>query len=107
MTASELLRRYRTRELSPREATQAALEQIDALNPVVNAFCLVDADRALAQEDESEPRLSRGEPRGSLDGVPVSIKDLLLTDGWTTMRVSVLTSAGQEWSEDAPSVARL
>jgi len=107
MTASELLRRYRTRELSPREATQAALEQIDALNRVVNAFCLVDADRALAQAAESEQRWSRGEPRGQLDGVPASIKDLLLTEGWPTLRGSRLIAADQEWYEDAPSVARL
>jgi aspartyl-tRNA(Asn)/glutamyl-tRNA(Gln) amidotransferase subunit A len=107
LTASELLRRYRTRELSPREATRAALDQIDALDPAVNAFCLVDADRALAQAAESEQRWLRGEPRGRLDGVPVSIKDLLLTEGWPTLRGSRLISADQEWSEDAPSVARL
>ena len=42
-----------------------------------------------------------------LDGVPVSIKDLLLTKGWPTLRGSKLVDPEQAWDEDAPGVARL
>jgi len=107
MTATELLGRFRAREVSPVDATKAALERIEALDDRVNAFCLVDRDAALANARASEERWSRGEPKGVLDGVPVSIKDLLLTKGWPTLRGSRLTPAKQGWSEDAPSVARL
>jgi aspartyl-tRNA(Asn)/glutamyl-tRNA(Gln) amidotransferase subunit A len=107
MTATELLQRYRARELSPVEATQAVLERIDALDSKVNAFRLVDPDRALAEAGAAEQRWRRGEPKGRLDGVPVSIKDLFLTAGWPTLRGSRLIAADQDWSEDAPSVARL
>jgi aspartyl-tRNA(Asn)/glutamyl-tRNA(Gln) amidotransferase subunit A len=107
MAAIELLERFRAKELSPVEATRAALERIQALNDRVNAFCLVDEEAALADARASEQRWLRGEPKGVLDGVPVSIKDLLLTKGWPTLRGSRLIAEDQDWSEDAPSVARL
>jgi aspartyl-tRNA(Asn)/glutamyl-tRNA(Gln) amidotransferase subunit A len=107
MTASELLYRFRARDLSPVAAVEAALERIEALNARVNAFCLVDEVAALSDARASEQRWARGEPQGFLDGVPVSIKDVFLTKGWPTLRGSRLVSADQEWSEDAPSVARL
>jgi aspartyl-tRNA(Asn)/glutamyl-tRNA(Gln) amidotransferase subunit A len=107
MSATELLDRFRARELSPVEATEAALQRIETLDVQVNAFCLVDRDLALTDARGSEQRWLRQEPNGMVDGVPVSIKDLLLTKGWPTLRGSRLVSADQDWSEDAPSVARL
>jgi aspartyl-tRNA(Asn)/glutamyl-tRNA(Gln) amidotransferase subunit A len=107
MTATELLARFRARDLSPVEATEAALQRIEALDGQVNAFCLVDPDLALVDARRSEERWLRGEPKGILDGVPASVKDLLLTKGWPTLRGSRLVPPDQDWSEDAPSVARL
>ena len=107
LSATDLLRRYRDRELSPVEATQAALDRIDAYDSEVNAFCFVDRERALAAARESEERWRRGEPIGLVDGVPTSIKDLLPTKGWPTLRGSRLIDPDQPWDEDAPAVARL
>jgi aspartyl-tRNA(Asn)/glutamyl-tRNA(Gln) amidotransferase subunit A len=107
MTSTELLAAYAARELSPVEATKDALDRIAGHDSRVNAFCLVDADRALAAARESERRWAAGSPRGLLDGVPVSVKDLLLTEGWPTLRGSTLVDAGQDWTEDAPVTARL
>lgn len=107
-TATELVGAYRSREVSPVEATQAALDAVERHDGDVNAFCLVDADSALAAARESEARWHRNEPRGPGDGVPTSIKDLLLTEGWPTLRGSQLIAADDGgWTEDAPSVARL
>lgn len=106
-TATGLLDEYRAGRLSPVEATKDALARIDELNGTLRAFCLVDAERALASAAESEERWRRGEPRGLLDGVPVSVKDLLLTRGWPTLRGSHSIDPGQLWDVDAPSVARL
>ena len=107
LSANELVARYRDGDLSPVEATRAALERIEALNPKFNAFRLVDADRALAEARHSEERWRIGAPKGRIDGVPTSIKDLVLTKGWSTLRGSKAVSPDQPWDEDAPCVARL
>ncbi len=106
-TASELLQLYRERKASPVEATRAVLARIDALNPRLNAFCLVAHEQALAGAARSEARWAKGEPLGALDGVPVSIKDLILTRGWPTLRGSRTIDPKQPWDTDAPATARL
>ena len=106
-SAADLMDGYRDRTISPVEATQAALDAIERLDPAVNAFVLVDRDGALAAAKESEARWHAGEPLGPGDGVPTSIKDALLTKGWPTLRGSRLIDASQDWPDDAPSVARL
>jgi aspartyl-tRNA(Asn)/glutamyl-tRNA(Gln) amidotransferase subunit A len=107
LSAAELGRRFRARELSPVEVTRAVLHRIERVQPLINAFVLIDAERALASAKESELRFRRGESRSLLEGVPVSLKDLLLTKGWATRRGSRATSADGDWSEDSPAAARL
>ena len=106
-TATELLALYRAKAASPVEATQAVLAQITRLNPQLNAFCLVDAAAALQTARASEARWQRGTPIGPLDGVPTSIKDLILTRGWPTLRGSHTVNPDQPWEVDAPATARL
>ncbi|PUE18207.1 amidase [Limnohabitans sp. MMS-10A-160] len=110
-TAHELVQLYRTGQASPVEATQAVLSRIDRINPKINAFCLVDAKSALASARASEARWqahrSTGAPVGELDGVPTSIKDLILTQGWPTLRGSRTVDPQQPWDVDAPATARL
>jgi aspartyl-tRNA(Asn)/glutamyl-tRNA(Gln) amidotransferase subunit A len=107
LRATELLAAYRSGELSPVEATEAALQRIERHDPEVNAFCLVDADAALAGAKESEERWRRREPVGALDGVPISIKDILLTRGWPTLRGSRTVDPAEPWAVDGPHVARV
>ncbi len=106
-TATELLDLYRRNAASPVEATTAVLERIERVDPVLNAFCLVDPDAALNAARASEARWRRGEPVGPLDGVPTSIKDLVLTKGWPTQRGSYTIDPDQPWDVDAPATARL
>jgi len=106
-TATELIGLYRTGQASPVEAAQAVLARIGRLDPILNAFCVVDADRALAAARASEARWQQAAPIDILDGVPVSIKDLLLTKGWPTLRGSRTIDSSQAWDVDAPAVARL
>ena len=106
LSAVELLHLYRSKRTSPVEVTRAVLKQIDELNPLLNCFCFLAPD-ALAVAKESEARWMTGEPKGMLDGVPVSIKDLLLTRGWPTLRGSKTIDAKGPWNDDAPVVARL
>lgn len=110
-TAHELLQLYRSGQASPVEATQAVLSRIERLNPRLNAYCLVDAEQALAAARASEARWQAhrqtGAAVGELDGVPTSIKDLILTRGWPTLRGSRTIDPQQAWEVDAPATARL
>ena len=106
MSAAALAAAYSSREISPVEATRAILERIEALNDALNAFCLVDADGALKAARESEKRWAAGEPLSAIDGVPTSVKDLILAKGWPTGRGSLVAASGPA-EADAPSVARL
>jgi aspartyl-tRNA(Asn)/glutamyl-tRNA(Gln) amidotransferase subunit A len=106
-TASQLLTMYRQGTASPVEATRAVLKRIDDLNPKLNAFCLVAHESALASAAESEARWRAGRTLGPLDGVPASIKDLILTRGWPTLRGSRAIDPAQDWAVDAPATARL
>ncbi|KAF3889560.1 MULTISPECIES: amidase [Nostocales] len=106
-SASQLLSLYRERQLSPLEATKAALEQIHTYNRSVNAFAIVDEKTALAEARASEVRWLNGNPLGLVDGIPFTAKDLLLTKGLPTRRGSQAITANQPWDEDAPAVARL
>jgi aspartyl-tRNA(Asn)/glutamyl-tRNA(Gln) amidotransferase subunit A len=107
LSATELTAAYRARRLSPVEVARDALDRITAVDDAVNAYCLVDRERTLADAAESEKRWRDGEPHGLLDGVPVSIKDILLRRGWPTLRGSHTVDPAQPWDVDAPAVARL
>lgn len=110
-TATELLRYYASGQASPVEATRAVLARVDALNPELKAFCLVAHETALQGARDSETRWQKfrdgGAPCGELDGVPVSIKDLILTRGMPTLRGSHTVDVNQPWEVDAPVTARL
>ncbi|MGH8721352.1 MAG: amidase, partial [Burkholderiales bacterium] len=74
---------------------------------VLNCFNLVDRQGALAAARASEARWKKAAPAGLLDGVPTSIKDIILTKGWPTRRGSKTTDPQGPWNDDAPAVARL
>mgnify|MGYP002621398935 CR=1 FL=1 len=107
MSATDLVAAYRARRLSPVEVTQAVLGRLERLNPVLNAFCLSDPAAALESARASEARWSKGQPLGLVDGVPVSMKDIIVTKGWPTLRGSRTVDPNQPWEEDGPAVARL
>ena len=106
LPATELLARYRSRELSPVEVLRVVLDRIDRHNGTVNAWCHVDAEGALRSARESEARWVAGAPAGMLDGVPVGIKDNLLVAGMPARFGSKLVSA-EPSPHEAPAVARL
>src|SRR5271168_423420 len=107
MTAAELAEVYGSGDASPVDAAEACLGRIDALDAGINSFCLVDHEASMAMAEASEARWREGAPLSALDGVPVAIKDLLLTKGWATRRGSLTIDPTGPWTEDAPAVARL
>ena len=84
LSATELVAKLRTGEVASAEATRAYLDRIAELNPKLNAFLRVDADRALSAAKEIDSRRARGETLGLLAGLPVAVKDVLCTAGEPT-----------------------
>jgi aspartyl-tRNA(Asn)/glutamyl-tRNA(Gln) amidotransferase subunit A len=107
LNAADLSAGFAAKEFSPVEVAKALLARIESLDKSINAFCLLDADATLTQAKASEVRWQKRAPLSALDGVPVAIKDLLLTKGWPTLRGSKTIDPQQAWNDDAPAVARL
>ncbi|MBI2205743.1 MAG: Asp-tRNA(Asn)/Glu-tRNA(Gln) amidotransferase subunit GatA [Candidatus Rokubacteria bacterium] len=95
----ELGTRFRKRELSPVELTSALLARIERLDPTLNAFVTLTADRALAEAKAAEAALLRGDTRPLL-GIPVGYKDIYATRGIRTTGGSALLA---DWVPDADS----
>src|SRR6476646_7875113 len=79
-----LERAIRARDLSPVEVLDAVLARIEAVNPLINAYCTVAAETAREAARAAEARVANGEPLGPLHGLPVSFKDLTPTAGIRT-----------------------
>ena len=111
LPAHALLDMYKRGETSPVEVTQAVLTRTARVNPQINAFSLLDEKSAMASAKESEIRWQAhrksAAPVGALEGVPATIKDLILTKGWPTLRGSRTVDPHQAWDVDAPVTARL
>ncbi len=104
LTAADLTAAYAASTISPMEAVGAALDRADVINPKFNAFTLIDHDGALTAARESERRWRAGAPLSPLDGVPVTIKDIVRVKNWPATYGSKTAAAGLS-AEDAPAVA--
>lgn len=84
LPATVLAGMIREKKVSPVEVVSAFLNRIDRVNPVINAFCTVARETALAGAGEAEKAVMSGTAAGPLHGVPVAIKDLTPTEGIRT-----------------------
>jgi amidase len=84
LTAVELARRIRAREVSVSEVVRAHLAQIERVNPKVNAIVTLTGERALDEAKAKDAALARGDAAGPLFGLPVAHKDLVPTKGIRT-----------------------
>jgi aspartyl-tRNA(Asn)/glutamyl-tRNA(Gln) amidotransferase subunit A len=83
LSAADLARRLRAREISAREVAEAHLERIEAVDAQVGAYLTVDREYTLGQADAAQQLLDKGEG-GPLTGVPVALKDNMSTAGVET-----------------------
>mgnify|MGYP000123415453 CR=1 FL=1 len=107
MDASALVAAYGAKELSPVEVFDHLLDRIERFDGPLNAWCLLDAETSRAQAEASAERWAAGTPSGLVDGVPVGVKDVFLTEGWPTIKGSLTVDPDQPWTADSPSVAAL
>jgi len=106
LTISTIREGLAARRFSARELAQDALSFAAAENPKTNAFLTFSPERALAAAGRVDEKLARGEDPGALAGVPVAVKDVIVTQG-------LKTTCGSKMLEtfvppyDATAVARL
>jgi Asp-tRNA(Asn)/Glu-tRNA(Gln) amidotransferase A subunit family amidase len=106
LSAVVMAQQIREKKISPVELIDAHLAKIGRLNPKLNAFVHLDADRARRDARTAEDEVVRGNPLGPLHGVPISIKSSLDVAGMRCESGTRLR-AGQIASHDAPLVERL
>ncbi len=106
LSAHALNQAYSRGELSPVEVTQAVLDHMARWEPQLCATYLLRPDQALAQARASEARWRSKAPLGPLDGVPVTLKDNIATEG-DPMPLGTAASVLFAAPADAPPAARL
>ena len=84
LPAYKLAEMIRLKKLSPVELMEVTLSKIDEINPVLNAYLTVDADRAMHAAHLAEKAVNTNANLGPLHGIPISIKDLISTKGIRT-----------------------
>jgi aspartyl-tRNA(Asn)/glutamyl-tRNA(Gln) amidotransferase subunit A len=107
LQAVQLARHFRAGTLSPVEVARAVLDRIALIDPELNAYIEVFADRALAAAQVAEDQLRAGIDLGPLHGVPVSIKDLIRIKGARTTAASRTLREAPFDNEDAAVIERL
>lgn len=102
----EILAAYAAKQLSPSDYITALIGHIASWEPALHALYAYDPERALVEAAASTERWARGAPQGILDGVPVTLKELIATKG-TPVPVGTAAAELIPAPADAPPAARL
>ena len=106
MSGVKQARLIKDRKISPVEVVDALLEQIEKVDPVLHAFCTLDAEQAKKTAKKAEEEIMRGESGKAILGVPFAVKDMICTKG---VRTTFGSKAYENFypEEDDVAVARL
>ncbi|MGL4320900.1 MAG: amidase family protein, partial [Paracoccaceae bacterium] len=105
-TGAELSGAYAGGVASPTDVTRACLGRAEAINPPLNAFTIIDHDGAMAAATKSEARWAKGQALSAIDGLPVTIKDIVHCHG-LDVRYGSKTTGDVSALPDSPVVERL
>ena len=103
----ELVNSIQTKEISAKEMTQAAIDNIEKFDDKLNAFCSVNPEDALLQAEHIDSLIFKGEKVGKLAGIPIGVKDLEDAKGFVTTFGSELHVNDAAASEDSILVQRM
>ncbi|OZM72568.1 amidase [Amycolatopsis antarctica] len=106
LSATRLREEYAARGLSPVEVTEAVLRRADVLEPRLHALYAADPDAARAAAKASEQRWQAGTPLGPVDGIPLTLKENIATEG-TPVPLGTAATTLRPATEDAPAAARI
>ncbi|MDO6965365.1 amidase [Rhizobium alvei] len=104
-SVTELLEAYSAGTLSPRDVMADVISRIEVSEPHLHALWAFEPERALAEAAASEARWQRGEPVGPLDGIPMTIKENIATEG-VPVPLGTAATALTPAKRDAPPAAR-
>ena len=105
-TASEMLEGYRSKKFSPRDVIDSVLERIDEREPIVNALWALNPEEVISHADASTKRWHADSPIGALDGVPITIKENIATQG-TPVPLGAASTVLTPAPLDAPPSSRV
>ena len=106
LSVTDLIAGYRAKQFSPSEVLEEVIEHVAAWEPHIEALYLFDPDSAQAAAKASTDRWQRGEPAGTLDGIPVTVKDNIATKG-QPVPLGAASVKLVPAEKDAPPAARL
>ncbi|MFJ9893533.1 amidase family protein [Streptomyces sp. NPDC091280] len=106
-TAAELRQGFADGSVTPLDALQAALDQIDTVNGALNAVVAVDRERAAHAAQEAGRRWEKGSPLSVLDGIPVTVKDSVRAVGMPWRHGAAPNDTLPDCQADSPPAARL
>lgn len=106
-TSSQLREAFASGDLTPLEALDATLAQIEAVNDEINAIVAVDRERATQAAVEAGRRWAAGAPASVLDGIPVTVKDSVRTVGLPWRHGAAANDGLPDSDVDSPPAARL
>lgn len=107
LTIDDLVRGYQDNTIDPVEVMALTLEQIQQVNPKINALYDVDVSGSMGAAERARARYAAGTPIGALDGVPVTVKDSVEAVGMRWHHGSAAHGEGVMGVSDAPPTARL
>ena len=84
MSACDMLDAIKIQEITSQEITEIIIERIEKINPILNAFCTTTFDLAREMAKTADESVKKGEKLGLLHGIPISIKDEIVTRGIRT-----------------------
>ncbi len=100
MSACEIAEKINTQELTAQEVTENLIERIEKLNPIINAYCTPTQELAREMAKKADERVRRGEKAGTLNGIPISIKDETEVEGVRTTFGSKIFENNQPRRDD-------
>ncbi|MFX0080719.1 MAG: amidase [Candidatus Hodarchaeota archaeon] len=84
MSACDMLEKIKSQEITSQEITEAIIERIEKINPIVNAYCTPTFEMAREMAQKADEKVKKNEKQPALNGIPTSIKDLVLLKGVRT-----------------------